>query len=169
MPNTMELIASSTVGGAGAASIDFSSIPSTYTDLCVKMSLRINNSMTSAYCYLNNDTTLANYSDRRLLGNGSTASSSAGAFPRVAISDGTDATSSTFGNAEFYLPNYAGSSNKSISADYVAENNATLGYTGINAVLWSNTSAVNRITIVSGGGESFVQYSTAYLYGVKNA
>jgi hypothetical protein len=169
MPNTFELIQAYTVGSGGQSSIDFNTIPSTYTDLCVKMSLRINNAMTSAYCYLNNDTTLANYSDRRLVGNGSAASSSGGAFPRVAISDGTDATSNTFGNAEFYLPNYAGSTNKSISADYVAENNGTLGFTGINAVLWSNTSVVNRITIVSSGGESFVQYSTAYLYGVKNA
>jgi hypothetical protein len=169
MANTFELIASSTVGSSGAASIDFTSIPSTFTDLVVKLSLRINNSMTSAYCYLNNDTTLSNYTDKRLLGNGSTASSSGGAFPRIAISDGTDATSSTFGNAEFYLPNYAGSSNKSISADYVAENNATLGYTGMNAVLWSNTSAVNRITIVSSGGESFVQHSSAYIYGVKSS
>jgi hypothetical protein len=36
MANTFELIASSTVGSGGAANIDFTSIPATYTDLCLK-------------------------------------------------------------------------------------------------------------------------------------
>jgi hypothetical protein len=167
MAYTYSKIATYTVGSGGVASIDFLNIPQTYTDLLVKFSFRINNLMTSAYCYLNNDTTLANYTDKRLVGSGSAASSSGGSFPRIAISDGTDATASTFGNAEIYIPNYTGSSYKSISADYVAENNGTLGYAGVNAVLWSNTSAINRITFVSGGSESFVQYSTAHLYGIK--
>ena len=40
MPNTMTLISSSTVGSGGTASISFSSIPNTYTDLVVKLSVR---------------------------------------------------------------------------------------------------------------------------------
>ena len=40
MANTYELIASSTVGAGGASSIDFNSIPNTYTDLLVKLSGR---------------------------------------------------------------------------------------------------------------------------------
>jgi len=42
MPNTMTLIASSTVGAGGSTAITFSSIPSTYTDLVIKHSLRNN-------------------------------------------------------------------------------------------------------------------------------
>ena len=42
MANTYTLIASNTVGSGGAASISFSSIPSTYTDLLVKISTRDN-------------------------------------------------------------------------------------------------------------------------------
>ena len=38
--NTFTLIASSTVGAGGASSIDFTSIPSTFTDLCLEASLR---------------------------------------------------------------------------------------------------------------------------------
>ena len=37
MANTYVLISSSTVGSGGAASIDFSSIPATYTDLVLKL------------------------------------------------------------------------------------------------------------------------------------
>ena len=40
MANTFELIASSTVGAGGASSIDFTSIPATFTDLVVKLSGR---------------------------------------------------------------------------------------------------------------------------------
>ena len=59
MPNTFTLIASSTVGAGGASSIDFTSIPSTYTDLVIKASLRSDRNTGSA-TYLtitfNNDT-----------------------------------------------------------------------------------------------------------------
>ena len=40
MATTFTKIASVTVGSGGASSIDFTSIPSTYTDLCVKLSTR---------------------------------------------------------------------------------------------------------------------------------
>ena len=40
MANTYTLIASSTAGSGGAAYIEFTSIPNTYTDLLVMLSLR---------------------------------------------------------------------------------------------------------------------------------
>ena len=40
MAVTHNLISTITVGSGGAASIDFTSIPQTYTDLLVKISLR---------------------------------------------------------------------------------------------------------------------------------
>jgi hypothetical protein len=83
--------------------------------------------------------------------------------------NGASSTSSTFSNGEFYIPNYAGSTNKSISMDLVMENNATAGYQSLTAGLWSNTSAITSIKLQSANGFNFVIYSTAYLYGVKNA
>jgi len=44
MANTFELIASSTVGAGGAANIDFTSIPATFTDLYLVVSGRTNRS-----------------------------------------------------------------------------------------------------------------------------
>jgi hypothetical protein len=81
----------------------------------------------------------------------------------------TDATSNTFGNGEFYIPNYAGATNKSASNDGVSENNGTTAYAGLAANLWSNTAAINRVTFTPDAGSDFVQHSTIYLYGVKNA
>jgi hypothetical protein len=78
------------------------------------------------------------------------------------------ATASTFNNADLYIPNYAGSNNKSFSIDSVSENNGTAAVASLFAGLWSQTAAITSITLTSRNG-NFDQYSTAYLYGVNNA
>jgi hypothetical protein len=98
-------------------------------------------------------------------GNGSSASSNTA---ELMVINGATSTSSTFNNGELYFPNYLSSSNKSFSIDMVAENNGTTGYNFLDAVLWSYTEAITSISIVANSG-TFVQYSTAYLYGIKNS
>lgn len=166
MPNTFNLIASSTVGAGGAPSIDFTSIPSTYTDLCIKTSLRSARASTwdNLQVKINNST--ANMTDRYISGNGSSAASGSLSVFYVGDIPATSATSSTFANQEIYFPNYAGSTNKSASSDSAAETNATTAYLYLNAHLWSQTTAINQITLFTGNLENFVQYSTAYLYGI---
>ena len=88
---------------------------------------------------------------------------------QLGILGGSAVTANTFTNTEFYIPNYAGSNYKSISSDYTSENNSsTSNALGLLAGLWSSTSAINQITISSSTG-NFVQYCTAYLYGIKNS
>ena len=169
MPTTFTLIASSTVGSGGAASIDFTSIPSTYTDLVLKCSVR-NSVSSSKELWLNFNSSTANGSARVLSGNGSTASSyTATRIEGIGYTNGPATTSNTFTSVDFYIPNYAGSNNKSVSADAVNENNATLGYNELTASLWSNTAAITSISVVLAVAETFAQYSTAYLYGIKNS
>jgi hypothetical protein len=172
MANTFELIASSTVGSGGAASIDFTSIASTWTDLCLKASLRSSDAAAFVnYTLKFNGSGGTAYSVKLLYGTGSSAtsaSSSGVAAGDYGFQDGAGATASTFANVEIYIPNYAGSNYKSWSTDQVQENNATAAYAGLLAGLWSNTAAINQVTLTSSAG-NFVQYSTAYLYGVKNA
>ena len=166
MANTYTLIASSTVSGATAASISFTSIPSTYTDLCLKISARTNAAgWDNMVLQFNGSST--GYTYRFMNGNGSATSSSSGSSSVIGLTDYSGATANTFGNAEIYIPNYAGSNNKSYSGDFATENNATTAYAELWANLWSNSSAISSIAITAGG--SFVQYTTAYLYGVKNA
>lgn len=177
MANTFTKIASATVGSGGVASIDFTSIPSTYTDLCVKVSVR--NSVTNAglAVRLNNDTG-GNYTFKILYGVGTSASSfsqtiAAGYNTFVfAYTQPSQFTANTFGNAEMYLPNYAGSSNKSLSFDSVSEDNDTVAYSSMTAGLWSNTSAITSIKLLTdpqGVSGNLVQYSSATLYGIKNS
>ena len=170
MPNTYTLIASSTVGAGGAASIDFTSIPSTYTDLCVALSLRTNNDPdagTYGICAIAFNGSTANLTQKRLQGSGSAASSFSFSNAQFPI-DGLNNTASTFANGSVYIPNYAGSANKSFSIDNVMEQNGTTTYMTLIAGLWSQTAAINQLTFSAVSG-NFVQYSTAYLYGVKNA
>ena len=172
MPNTFELIASSTVGAGGTSAIDFTSIPSTYTDLCVVYSLRSDRagqSITDTLMQFNGDTG-SNYSSRRLYGSGTAAASdNFGTLAYVGYAPASTATANTFGNSQVYIPNYAGSTTKSYSCDATQENNTTAAYQFLIAGLWNNTAAINRVRIFDANGTNYVQYSTAYLYGVKNA
>ena len=167
MPNTFELISAVTVGSGGTSSIDFTSIPSTYKDLCIKATLRATTGGVQGV-RIKINTLTTNLSERQLEGAGSgTPTSSSTTAGYVIVGDGSTDTASTFSNCEIYFPNYAGSTNKSWSADYVSENNATAAYAGFTAGLWSQTAAINGISLYA--TNPFAQYSTAYLYGVKNA
>lgn len=182
MPNTFTLIASSTVGSGGAASIDFTSIPSTYTDLLVKLSLRSNSTTSNtgqydALLYRLNSTTTG-YTSKYVSGNGAatesnsnttgTSASAGGTWGRLANGGVVNnlATASTFSNVELYIPNYAGSNNKSLSLDSTTEQNATNAIAELDAGLWSNTAAITSVSFALLTGTLFLQHSTAYLYGI---
>jgi hypothetical protein len=172
MANTYTLIASSTVGSGGAANIDFTSIPATYTDLCVLISPRSNRSATvdGLGVRFNNSTT--NYSSVDIYGTGSGVGSQGNGgttelnFWSVT---GDTATANTFSNVCIYIPNYTAATGKSVSNDGVDENNATAAYMGLDTGYWNDTAAITSIKLFPTIGTLFVQYSTAYLYGIKNS
>ena len=172
---TYTLISSVTVGGGGAANIEFTSIPATYTDLLVKLSGRTTangDSYGEIDLSFNGAPSGTAYSWKRLLGNGAVAGSASGSSDD-AINlwqiNGSGSTSSTFANVEIYIPNYAGSNNKSVSADGVTENNSTQAVSTLYAGLWASSSAITSLRFTVVYGTSFAQYSTAYLYGISNA
>ena len=166
MATTYEAIATVTVGSGGAANIEFTSIPATYTDLVILVSARFNSGTSPFYLYFNGSG--SNYSDRRLTGNGAAASSNTSSTIRVGNFNGSDTTANTFSSHLIYIPNYAGSANKSVSVDAVSENNATTAFAQLIAGLWSDSSAITSIKLEEGSA-NFVQYSTATLYGIKNS
>lgn len=165
---TMTLIETISLGSA-AANITFSSIPATYTDLFLVLSGR---SSRTGYAddevlvRFNGSTT--GYSYKELQGNGSSATSfgnTNNAIYRGAVT-AANATSNTFSNNSYYIPNYAGATNKSVSLDTTAENNATGTRMVIIAGLWSNTAAITSISLTPEVGPNFITGSTASLYGI---
>ena len=178
MANTFTKIATVTVGSGGASSIDFSSISSSYTDLCVLLSARnsanvAGNPFGGASIQFNGTTT--NYSSRVLYGYGSNSGSASYTDERSiwGYITSQQSTANAFGNTVFYIPNYASSNYKSVSVDSVNENNATDGRQNFTAGLWSNTAAISSIKLITqdnnGTSANFSQYTTATLYGISNS
>ena len=169
MANTFYKIATVTVGSGGASSIDFSSIPSTYTDLCLKFSVRNSQAANSTQMFLKINST--DGTSIVLRGNGATASSfSDASLIENGRATADSATASTFSNGEFYIPNYTNATNKkSISSDVVSENNGTTAYVELTAGLSTSTSAITALSINFGGSGNFMQYSIATLYGISNS
>jgi hypothetical protein len=163
-------IASVTVGSGGAATMDFSSIPSTYTDLKIVVSARSTASASLDDMYIRfNGSTASVYSSKNLRGNGSSTSSgsSSGTAVYIATVPAATNTASTFNNLEIYVPNYTSSNAKSFSVDMVQESNGTTAWSGLIAGLWSPAVQVAITDISLFPDTSFAQYSTAYLYGIK--
>lgn len=181
MAITYKKIASVTVGAGGAANIEFTSIGSTYTDLVLFTSIRSSTtgSAGAGYqerlnIYFNNST--SSYSERWLQAEGGTATGSGTNYFGSSGTNGlagtavpSDWTASTFNNNLIYIPNYAGSTNKSWSVDGVAENNGSFGSLMLAAGLWSNTAAITSIKLSLRNTPNMVQYSSATLYGILKA
>lgn len=167
MATTYTKIASVSVGSGGASTISFSSIPSTYTDLCLKVSSRESGGAGLNFTF-NGVTT--GYTDTELYSsNGTSASTYArsGNAGYWGIDNSSSTTANTFSNTELYIVNYTSSNYKSASFDGAAENNATAAYIVLVAELSTLSSAITSILITP--STSFVQYSTATLYGIKNS
>jgi hypothetical protein len=169
MANTFVKIATVTVDSGGAATIDFTSIPGTYTDLVIKISGRTNAS--SPFYKLTFNSSTSGYSWRQLYGTGSgigTQSGSSDSAIWFGDANPSTYTATTFANGKICIPNYTSSTNKSVSVDNVNENNATGAAASLTTGLWANSAVITSLSITVFSG-SFVQYSTATLYGIKSS
>jgi len=160
---------SSNVLSSSAASVTFSSIPATYTDLVLRVSARGDNTGLLLEMTLNSAT--STYSNTLLLGDGATASSTRNtgqAYLRAGYVNPSGSTASTFSSGEIYIPNYTSTTDKAMSSLGMTENNATTAYIANYANLWQTSSAITSISLQV-TGQNFVSGSSFYLYGISNA
>jgi hypothetical protein len=162
----LRLIEAKTLG-SNTASITFTDIPQTYTDLKLVMSVRdtitsTGNAWVAFDIYFNGSNT--GISGKHLFGTGSSAASNSVAY---GYANEGSTTSNTFSNNEIYIPNYTSANYKSYSAEQVTENNAIAALSSLIAGLWSSTSAITSLTC-SALGTAFAANSTFYLYGISN-
>jgi hypothetical protein len=172
MPATYEPIATTTLGSA-AATITFSSIPATYTDLrlvIVGKWVYTSASYGTIGARFNSDSG-SNYSYTWIYGDGSAATSSRqtnGTEARMYLVCDTNG-SSTASLATLDIFSYAGSTNKTMLHTHSNDlNTAGIGV-GQRVLLWRNTSAITSIQLVNISGTDFATGTTATLYGIKNA
>jgi hypothetical protein len=153
-------------------SITFSSIPSTYKDLAVRVSARDTDTGRSGIKMLVNGSTGTVYSATNLRGNGAAATTNyyanAASFSFLQA-DTSSNTANTFGSMEVYLPNYTSSTFKPISAFGTQEDNSASTNTWIvpNAMLFNDSTSITSITFSSSVGINFVIGSSFYLYGIN--
>jgi len=175
MANTYTLIESQVLGSS-AASVTFSAIPATYTDLVLRYSARHNNAFSISQVLITfNGDTAANYSETVVYGNSvSAASGSQSGMSAIDFNyvDADSATANTFSSNELYIPNYTVSANKPMSWAGVTENNATTSNSAMivaNASLWRNNATISSITLTAAASRNFLTGSSFYLYGIKNS
>jgi hypothetical protein len=164
---TLQLIETKTLGTA-AASIEFTSIPQDGTDLLIQLSGRSARSNLIDYALLRFNTNASNYSMRTLYWQPPLGASFSDTSVYLPITSNLQNTNG-FSSCQFYIPNYAGSTNKSISAEGVGEHNTnTSGEMNmyIIAGLWSNTSAITSIQLTTLTANNFMAGSSASLYKI---
>jgi hypothetical protein len=156
---TYEPIATQTLGSA-TASVTFSSIPSTYTDLVFVSNGSTSTATANILIQFNSDTA-TNYSRTRILGDGSTASSErASGNSSMAIGDwGTDRCAVVVS-----IQNY---SNTTTNKTVLSRSNSE-GFVSAYVGLWRNTSAINSITFFKSSA-NFTTGTTFTLYGIASA
>jgi hypothetical protein len=172
MANTYTLISSNVLSSA-AASVTFSAIPSTYTDLVLRATARNSAAVNNASLGVRvNGLSTTIYSHIYLQGTGSSASSSLSSSATSLDGntfEGSTRTANTFTVIEFYIPNYAGATNKPISGISHGEDNSAFALTRATANLIRSTAAITSIELFDTASANFIAGSSFYLYGIKNS
>ena len=152
------------------ASITFSSIPQTFTDLYLVTSLRGVSTeaaaRTSTKVSINGSDANATNKLLYAFDTSQVGTDNLTSYPYSGTQPNANATANTFGSTSLYFPNYKVAANKSFSVDFAAENNSSSFYIlGVSAGLWSQTAAITSLTIAAPSG-NLAQYSSATLYGI---
>jgi hypothetical protein len=172
-PNSYESIATVIAGSGGAASITFSSIPSTYTHLQIRAIGRTNRSggaTNDPFKIVFNSDTATNYSQHYLQGDGGSASSFASVsigFIAAYLATATSATANVFGTTIVDILDYANTNKYKTTRALGGFDNNGSGVLGLVSGNWRNTNAITNITVSPQVGTSWDQYTQIALYGIK--
>ena len=163
-----------TVTSTGStATVSFTSISSTYTDLFIAISARSSQAINTSNMYVQfNSDTGANYSSTRITGDGSTTISQRDAntdYPPIGNIPGNNTAASTFGDVYININNYANANKRKAYLCRSGAATSTSGKVWISAGLWRNTAAITSVQIVCDGISNFSSGSTFTLYGIKAA
>lgn len=174
MAITYEAIQTVTLTG-NQSSIDFTSIPQTYTDLLLVLSLRGSGfNATDINMRFNSDTG-NNYGYRLFWKDGNTTSVTASNVATAnsmftGLATGSNTTATAWGSQAIYIPNYRLSRSKVVSIESVTEANTSDTWNIVNGGIWTGTAAISSISVFPPtGGQNYIASSTATLYGITSA
>lgn len=159
MASTYEPISTTTLG-SNTATVTFSSIPSTYTDLVLVFAGTM--TTTNLIVMQFNGDTGTNYSETTLQGNGTTASSQRHSSATYIYLTSTNVGTGQI-NGIIQVQNY---SNTTTNKTALARINSASDVTAATVGLWRSTAAINSVSVIS--GSSFATGATFTLYGIKS-
>jgi hypothetical protein len=159
-----ELIASNVVG-ANVPSVTFSSIPSTYKSLQLRLMLRTASTQDYLYLLLNGSNVVARHAiyanGTAAFPLGATGATDMGAIPSSGFLSG--GFSATLADINEYAD-----TTKSKTVKYLGGyETGGSGTIIMGSTLWNNTAAINQITVGTFYGTNFASTSTMALYGLK--
>jgi hypothetical protein len=173
LPTSYDSIATATVGSGGAANVEFTSIPSTYTHLQIRALGRTDRAATGDWISIQfNGTTSSSYALHELVGDGSSASAgfnssvTATAVQRFA---GANATASVFGVFVLDILDYTNTNKNTTIRGLGGTDNNGSGIVSLTSGLFNSTNAITSIKFFPGAGSNFAQYSSFALFGIKGA
>lgn len=162
--------------GTATSTVTFSNIPSTYTHLQLRCSGHLSGSSNVGdviYLRFNSDSN-SNYSWHLLQGNGSSATASSGAsqtyiYAGVFVDNTNYALS--FSPAIIDILDYANTNKyKTTRSLYGYDiNDVNYSRAALGSGNWRSNNAITSLTLTSGLGLNFTQYSSFALYGIKGA
>jgi hypothetical protein len=161
-------IATITVGSTAQASITFTSIPSTYKHLQLRVMHLMGSTSAGSTLQVGNGSTDtgSNYKYHYLNGNGATASAGSGGTTSIGDYFTTGASATNIPLIQIWdILDYTNSNKyKTVRALTGVDNNGS-GEIDLVSGLWMNTAAITNVTMNSTG--NFTQYSSFALYGCK--
>jgi hypothetical protein len=153
--------------------ITFTSIPSTYKHLQIRMFARSDRAAStndSAILRYNSDTNSNNYTYHELAGTGAATSAYGSGAPestQMQFMTATSATTGVFGIAITDILDYSNTNKYKTQRNLGGFDNNGSGLIRLNSSLWMNTAAISSITITSSNSANFIQDTQFALYGVK--
>jgi len=154
--------------------VDFLNIPSTFQHLIIVGNILSSSAGVGAGTFrINGDSTVGNY-NRQVFGRSGGAAVAAGnagvILPPIDTLGSNADSGARSTQIEFHIPNYKGTTffkaitqkEETNPANVAADLNIT-----IEQVVWLNTAAINRITIVRDGGSTLELGTVITLYGVS--
>lgn len=166
-PTSFESIASQVVSGSPASTITFSSIPSTYQHLQLRVNILGTDDGGYIYIRLNGDGVTSNYTRHVLEGNGTTASAGGNAdYSSIGLISSTSASYPNVGIVDFH--DYTSTTkNKTVRVFSGNDRNGS-GVVTLYSGSRMSTTAITSITI-GNNGSNFNPGSTIALYGIKGS
>jgi len=164
--NSYESIATTTLSSS-QSTVTFSSIPATYTHLQLRYfcnTTRVGGASGSGKIEFNGDTTVTNYSNHALYGNGATAAGYGAANTNNGLWYYGDTTTFVAGIVD--ILDYANTNKYKTMRSLTGFDQNGSGQVGLVSLAWLSTSAITSI-VLTPTSYSFNTYSKFALYGIK--